>query len=122
MARTVKQTHALQALLTCPTIAQAARTAGCGEATVRRYLKDAEFAAAYRDGQRQQWHEALVLLTQGTLGAAATLCTVSVDTTQPVQARLKAAIALLEMVHEHLRVADLEERLAALEAAMAAQG
>jgi hypothetical protein len=118
---TRRQERALAALLTQPTLAQAARQAGCDERTIRRYLQDAAFLAAYRDGQRQQWQEALALLTQGAVGAAATLRTITIDPAQPGHTRVRAGIALLQMVHEQLNLAALDERLAALEAALAAK-
>lgn len=45
---TPRKEKALQALLVCRTRAAAAKAAGIGESTLREYLKDPEFAAAYK--------------------------------------------------------------------------
>ena len=66
MALTAKQTRALAALLTSPSITQAARAAACGEASLRRWLKEPAFAAAYREAQQQQWQE--ICLAAGAPG------------------------------------------------------
>ena len=50
---TPRQQKAIQALLTSPTKAEAARAAGVGESTLRQYLKDPEFITAYREAVRE---------------------------------------------------------------------
>ena len=45
---TPRKEKALQALLVCRTRAEAAKAAGIGESTLRAYLQDAEFSAAYK--------------------------------------------------------------------------
>ena len=45
-----KQIKALQALLTQPTKAAAAKEAGIDESTLRRYLSDPEFQKEYKAG------------------------------------------------------------------------
>jgi hypothetical protein len=51
---TTKQRRALEALLVAPSIAAAASQAGCGERSLRGWLKDDEgFKAAFLEARRQ---------------------------------------------------------------------
>lgn len=47
-----KQEDAIAALLTQPTLAEAARQTGVGEKTLRRWQQDPSFQSAYREARR----------------------------------------------------------------------
>jgi hypothetical protein len=49
---TVKQIKAIEALLSQPTTATAAKAAGVSQATLFRWLNDPTFAAAYRSARK----------------------------------------------------------------------
>ena len=61
-----KQEALISALLTAPTLADAAHTAGIGEVTAWRWLKDATFQATYREARRQVVQQAIVQVQQAT--------------------------------------------------------
>ena len=54
---TRKQDAAIGALLSQPTISAAAQSVGLGEATLRRWLKDPGFLAAYRSAYSSNYRE-----------------------------------------------------------------
>jgi hypothetical protein len=57
-----KREKAIAALLTEPTIAQAAKAAGIGEKTLRRWLKSPEFSLAYDAARRELIDVAMVAM------------------------------------------------------------
>src|SRR6266849_5429264 len=63
----------IAALLTTPTVKQAAKVAGIAEATAGRWLKDPGFKTAYAEARRQALGEVLALVQQSMLGAVAVL-------------------------------------------------
>ena len=65
--------RALAALLSEPTIAQAATAAGVSESTLLRWLAEPSFKARYRDARRQVVELAVTGLQQATSEAVATL-------------------------------------------------
>ncbi len=67
------QEKAMIALINAPTITQAAKDSGIGEATFYRYLKDAEFSEAYNDARRQIVESAISGLQQAANEAVETL-------------------------------------------------
>ena len=54
-----KQDTAIGALLSRPTISAAAESVGIGESTLRRWLKDRDFLAAYRAARREAVSQAV---------------------------------------------------------------
>ena len=102
--RTRKREQAIAALLSAPSLGEAARLAGIGEATLRRWLREPDFATAYRAARRQ----ALEPVVGRHLAAAA----------ESVQVR--AAQILLEQAFRAVELMDLAERVEALEAREAA--
>src|SRR5262245_10490381 len=70
---TRKQEQAIAALLTLPTIEQAAASMDLNEKTLRRWLTDPAFLAAYREARRQIVEGAVAELQQAAKDAAATL-------------------------------------------------
>jgi phage terminase small subunit len=105
----------IAALLSCPTIAHAARTAGIAEVTAGRWLKDATFQAAYREARRQVVQQAIVQVQHATGAAVQTLVAVMQDNESPSSARVSAARSILEMAIRAVEIEDLEARITALE-------
>jgi len=115
MALTPRQDKVLSALLTTPTIAEAARTARVDEKTVRRYLQEPVFQAAHREGRRQLVDEALTMAAQGATGAMAVLRLIITDTKVPASTRVRAALGLLDIAFQHQSLEALEARCIALQ-------
>jgi len=55
-----KQDQAITALVTCPSITEAAVQCGLADVTIRRWLKQEGFQQAYRDARRQVVQQAVV--------------------------------------------------------------
>lgn len=86
---------ALTALISRPTIAEAAKAAGVSERTMQRYLKDGEFAEQYREAVRKVSDEAaarLILSMGRAVGALDSICQ---DSEAPPHARVQAANSIL---------------------------
>ncbi|HKA53036.1 MAG TPA: hypothetical protein VKJ47_05190, partial [Candidatus Binatia bacterium] len=89
-----KQQRAVLALLTCPDVATAAKTARVGRSTLHVWLKEPAFAAALEDARTEQTTEALALLRAGLIGSVQRL-TALMHGDEPGIA-LRAAQTLLE--------------------------
>lgn len=111
-----KQDQAIAALLTCPSILDAARQSGVAEVTLYRWLKLEVFQCAYRDARRQCVQQAIVQVQQATGEAVKTLRAVMQDADAPASAKVSAAKAILETAVKAVELEDLEARLAVLEA------
>ena len=110
---TRKQDAAIGALLSQPTISVAAESAGIGEATLRRWLKNAGFLAAYRAARRDTLEHCVALLQKAGSGAVETLQQSLQATSEGV--RLRAACAILDYSMKGAELLDLESRIAVLE-------
>jgi hypothetical protein len=109
----------LMALACGATIENAARSAGVSQTTVYRRMNDPDFAARLR-----QMRSDMVQRTAGALTAAATEAVRTLLELQkqptPAAVRLGAARAVLEIGVKLREVAELEDRIAALEEQVAA--
>jgi sulfite exporter TauE/SafE len=110
---------AVAALLTHATYEEAAKAAGVGLSTLVRWLKDPAFAAAVREARRRTLEQALGALSAAAAEAVETLRGMLGAQSEAV--RVRAAVAILEHAMRGAEVTDLEERIAALEAALAAK-
>jgi AcrR family transcriptional regulator len=111
----------LLALACGATVEHAARQCGVSESTVYRQLEDRDFrrqVEALRAGMVQR---AAGLLTAAAVEAVKALLDLLKATTS-VAVRLGAARAVLEIGVKFREMADLEERLAALEEQLDAEG
>ena len=109
------QSRALAALLAHPTISEAAKACGLHERTVRRYLEDSGFRAAYLEARRAVVSTATARLQATGSEAVECLRDVMKDKAAPASARVSAARTVLELSYRGLELEDLERRLAALE-------
>lgn len=115
-----KEDAALAALLSCGTIGEAAKKAGIGEATLKRWLQDPEFQARYREARQQVMQQALAALQQASTAAVATLARNLTCGKETVE--VAAAKALLEQAVKSAELDDVMARIGELEQAIAAKG
>jgi hypothetical protein len=108
-----RQEAVIAALLQQPTVGDAARAAGVGEKTVRRWLQDETFLRAYRAARRGIVDSALLRLQQCT--ASAVLALHRNLTSAPPAVQVQAAKIILEHAVRALETGDLLTRLEALE-------
>jgi hypothetical protein len=101
------------------TIVGAAETAGITERTVRRRLDDPAFVARLDEARRAVVTEAMDRLGAATTAAVGTLIRL-MSQDQPPHVRLRAALGILEAYHKHRSDQAVVERLATLEAEIAA--
>lgn len=107
--------QALGALLSEPTIAEAAMKAGVSESTLLRWLADPEFKARYREARHQVVELAVSGLQRAASTAVSVLVTVAEDATAPPGARASAARTILDQAFRGMEVIDLAERIEQLE-------
>jgi hypothetical protein len=113
---TRKQDQAIAALLSCPSILDAARQSGVAEVTLYRWLKLDGFQAGYTTARRAVVQQAIVQLQSACGEAVETLRVIMRDPEAPASARVSAAKTILETAVKAVELEDLEARLTALEA------
>jgi len=112
-----KKEQAITSLLQCPTIADAAKASGIGEATLFRWLKDTEFMMEFRNARMEIVRHAIAQLQNATGQAVQTLREVMTDEECTPSSRVTAAKTILEMSFRAVEIESLEERIVALEEA-----
>jgi hypothetical protein len=117
-----KQQDAVVELLNQPTVRKAAEAVGVNEKTVHRWLRDPTFSAAYREARRLAFRQAMSLTQRYAPIAIQTLAKVMTDEKAPAGSRVSAAEAILRFSRDSIELDDLEERVAALEAAKGVLG
>ena len=110
---TPKQRRGIAALLTCPTITEAAQVAECGERTLYTWLDDPAFLAELRAAEDAMVDAAVRQLAVAAGAAVAALADL-VDNGQPA-VRLKAADAILNHLLRLRELRNLEGRITELE-------
>lgn len=115
---TPRQQKALAALLTSPSKAAAAKAAGIAPRTLRDYLADPEFQAAYRDAFGNMVEDATRQAQQAISPAMSTLREIVEDREEDAQARISAARAILSHGLKLTETTDILNRLQELETAM----
>lgn len=104
--------RALQALLTQPTKTAAAEAANISPRTLRTYLADSEFQAAYRAALSGLIDDAATQAKRALSPALSTLQEIVEDSEQPASARIQASRSLLEY---GLRLTEINDILRKLE-------
>ena len=112
-----KKEEAVAALLTQPTIEEAARAAGIGTQTLIRWMKVPDFQVAYREARHAAVSQSNAQLQQFCSAAAMTLFKIMMDPKAPASARLRAADHILDHANQALESEDNKVRFAALEQA-----
>ncbi len=101
-----RQLRALDALMASPTIAAASHLCAVSERTLRRWLQEPGFAAAYR-AARLELHEQTSARLQGVAADAVdVLHGIATDAGEPAATRVSAARAILSFATRD--AADLE--------------
>jgi hypothetical protein len=112
-----KLEEAVAALLTQRNVEEAARSVGISTASLMRWQKLPEFQAAYREGRRAAFGQAISRLHQASSAAVSTLLKVMVEPGTPASARIRAADCVLDYAKQAIELEDVEARVAALEQA-----
>ena len=115
---TPKRQKALLALLTTPTREQAAAAAGITSKTLRGYLADPEFQAAYKKAFADLVEDATRKVQQTLEPAVAVLREIMEDRSENGQVRVSAARSVLEYGLKMTEQTDILTRIQELEAAM----
>jgi hypothetical protein len=108
---TRKQEVAIAALLTAPTIADAAHASSISEPTLWRWLQREDFQTAYRQARREVVSQAVAYLQQVAGEAVDTLRAVMQDAQKPASARVSAARAVLDLAIRGVELEGLEARI-----------
>lgn len=111
-----RRSRVLAALLTTSNREETARMAGVSTRTVRRYLAEPAFSAAYEAALNQQVDEALNISKAGLVEASRTLRDVMGDSVASPTAKVSAARAMLDFFERLAEFREIERRLDALEA------
>jgi DNA-binding MurR/RpiR family transcriptional regulator len=109
--------QALGALLSEPTIAEAAAKAGLSESTLLRWLADPSFRERYREARRQVVEHAITGLQQAA-GDAVDALRRNLTSGVP-SAEIAAAKAIIDQAVKGVELVDLAERVEQLEQAAA---
>lgn len=117
-----RQERAVEALLAHPTICAAAKAAGIGESTLRRWCDDPHFQAAHQEARARLLESVITGLQSASTVAVATLREVMETARLHPSARVSAARTILEMMLRSRELLEIERRLTALEEAVARQG
>ena len=112
---TPKQEKAIHALLTHPTMEEAAESAGVNRVTLFRWLQQEDFQSAYTKARRESVKHAIARLQNRTGEAVEVLAEVMKDQTNAPAARVAAAKAVFEFSLKAVEIEDLAKRLAELE-------
>jgi hypothetical protein len=110
-----KKEQAIAALLSQRGIDEAARAAGIGSTTLRRWLRLPEFQAEYLQARRDVVHQAHARIQQNAGAAAAVLLKLMADPTTPASVRVRAAECVLNQATKALEIEDLEARVTEFE-------
>lgn len=110
--------QALAALITYPTQKQAAEAVGIAPRTMRSYLEDEEFRAAYVDACRDMVAEATRKAQRGLELAVGALSRICEDEEAADGNRIAAARALLEYGIKLTEITDILAAVSRIEAAM----
>lgn len=110
-----RQERAVAALLTAPSIRQAADQAGVADATLRRWLRDPDFAGAYREARHGVVEAAHVALVTAVEEAVAALRR-NLSCGNP-GVEVRAAVAVLDQASRAQELLDIVGRVERLERA-----
>lgn len=113
---------ALAALLSEPTVADAARKSRISQATLYRYLREDDFKKLYREARADLVTHAITQLQRDCATASKTLREVCEDKEAPASARVSAARAIIDGAVKAVELQDLAARVEELEGRLPARG
>src|SRR4029453_16725936 len=93
-----KQDQVITALVTCASITEAAAQCGLAEVTLRRWLKQDGFQAAYRDARRQVVQSVIAQCEHAGTALITTLRAIVDNQDTPPTARIQAAKVVLDVM------------------------
>ena len=111
-----KKQAAIAALLSSPSITEAAEASGIGRSTMHRWLEDPEFKQALSAAEAEAISSAVRRLVGGMGENLSTMREIRDDPDTSPALSLRAAIALDASLLKWREIASIEERLLALEA------
>jgi len=112
-----KKEAAIAALLTQRTVEDAARSIDIAPATLRRWQKEPEFDAAYREAKRAAFGQSIARPHHLCSAAVSTLGKVMLDAATPPATKVRAADSILNHTTKAIETEDILARVAALEEA-----
>jgi len=115
------QERAIVELLSCPTVREVSQKIKVSEVTLYRWLNDDTFRAHYRAARRKVVDQAIGHLQRATSSAVQTLLSVMECVDSPAPSRVTAASKIIDVAVKSIGIIELEERLEALEEALAAE-
>lgn len=114
-----KQLRAIAELMAARTVEEAAKRAGVGERTLRRWLTQPHFRRAYKGAQRTAFEHATARLQDITSLAVQTLEEMLRDEKTPPAVRMSGVKVALEAAARGIELGEVAERVDALEREMA---
>ena len=112
-----KMEAAISALLTRPSIEDAAHVAGVAEKTLRRWMREPRFIAQYLRARREGVNQAIARMQQATGAAGTVALKLMTDPNVPAAVRLRAAECVFDMAMKGIETEDIETRVSELERA-----
>ena len=112
---TRKKEQAIAALLSQRTIEGAARLAGIGVKTLKRWLKNQEFCEEYRKARLEVVHQATALVQKNILAAGMIILKIMADPKARDEVRLKAVKLTWDISLNGIALEDLEKRISEIE-------
>jgi len=117
-----KGEQAIAALLAHRNLEEAARAVGVGVSTLKRWVADPEFDAAYREARREAYLHSILLLADASRAAVTTVMKVMLDANAPAGVRLNAAEIVLERGAAAIAIEEISARVAELERTLSVKG
>jgi len=102
-------------LLSHRSIEEAARATGVAEKTLRRWMQEPDFDAAYRAAKRASFGQSIARLHHLSSAAVSTLGKVMLDAATPASTKVRAADSILDHTVKAIETEDILARLSALE-------
>jgi hypothetical protein len=110
-----KQELALRAVITHPTLKEAALAASVSETTLWRYMQDEAFARRLREARRDAVNHAVIRLQRASSDAVTVLQSLMMKEDAPASARITAARTVLDYAIRAVEIDELKTRIDQLE-------
>jgi len=112
-----KMDAAIMGLLTQRNLEDAAKTAGIGLATLRRWQDLPEFDKAFRRARRQAFGQQITRLQQASSAAVTTLHKLLVDPASAPAVKARASYYIITLGNKAIEIDDIDQRVTELERA-----
>jgi uncharacterized protein YydD (DUF2326 family) len=111
----LKQELALRAILSLPTLKEAALSAGISETTLWRFMQDEAFSRRLREARRDAVNHAVIRLQRASSDAVTVLHDLMKKDDAPASARITAARTILDYSIRAVEMDELRTRIEELE-------